>query len=163
MVEDSGVTALARRHPLTIEGEEIGSFDLSVACGGADSYDVSYVERRHALGQYPLPRAVTDVTISAGGKSAALKVVSSQRSGADGDLVTYAAGTVPGALVTKFATIGNHSLTVLTKSAVADTGIRLGNTGAMQNLPRLSASCAKALGDRAELSASKIGGLAAAK
>jgi hypothetical protein len=33
----------------------------------------------------------------------------------------------------------------------------------MQNLPRLAASCAKSIGDRADLSASKIGGLAVAK
>jgi hypothetical protein len=43
------------------------------------------------------------------------------------------------------------------------TGIRLGNTGASQNLPRLSASCNKPLGDRAELSRAKTGGLAAEK
>ena len=163
MVEDAGVATLARRHPLTVEGEEIGSFDLRVACGAPDSYDVSYVERRHALEQYPLPHAVSGVTISAGGKSAMLKVVSSQRDDPRGELVTFATGTVPGMLITSFAAIGNHSLMVMTKSAVTDTGIRVGNTGAMQNLPRLAASCAKALGDRADLSASKIGGLAAAK
>jgi len=164
MVENAGVTKLARRHPLTIEGDEIGSFDLSVACGGSDNYDVSYVERRHALEQYPLPDAVSGVNVSAAGKSAPLKVVSSRRDGARGELVTFATGTVPSALITSFAAIGNHSLMVATSSAGASTGIRLGNTGAMQNLPRLAASCAnKALGDRADLSASKIGGLAAAK
>ena len=48
VVDRAGVAALARRQPLTVEGEDIGSFDLMVACGaGGDSYDVSYVERRH--------------------------------------------------------------------------------------------------------------------
>ena len=43
------------------------------------------------------------------------------------------------------------------------TVIRLGNTGAQQNLPRLAASCGKAPGDRAELPVRKTGGLAAAQ
>jgi hypothetical protein len=43
------------------------------------------------------------------------------------------------------------------------TGIRLGNTGASQNLPKLSASCNKLPGERAELPRSKTGGFAAAK
>ena len=52
MIDRAGVAALARRHPLTVEGEDIGSFDLMVACGaGNDSYDVSYVERRHDGGR----------------------------------------------------------------------------------------------------------------
>src|SRR5262245_6893771 len=39
MLEKSGRPMLARRHPLTIEGEEIGSFDLVFACSGsANSY-----------------------------------------------------------------------------------------------------------------------------
>ena len=29
-----GIAALARHHPLTVEGEDIGSFDLVLACGG---------------------------------------------------------------------------------------------------------------------------------
>ena len=33
MVERAGASMLARRHPLTIEGDEIGSFDLVLACG----------------------------------------------------------------------------------------------------------------------------------
>ena len=59
LVDRAGVATLARHHPLTLEGEEIGSFDLVVACSpGADSYDVSYVERRHRGDQTPLPAAL---------------------------------------------------------------------------------------------------------
>ena len=164
MVDRAGTAALARRHPLTIEGEDVGSFDLSVACGGPDSYDVSYTERRHVGDQHPLPQALTGVTLVAGGKSAALKVVSSQRSDKPDELITFASATVPAGVIAGFAAIGNHSLMITTKSAGQTTGIRLGNTGALQNLPRLTASCAaKPIGDRADLSAAKIGGLAAAK
>ena len=59
LVDRSGVATLARRHPLTVEGEEIGSFDLVVACvAGGDGYDVSYIERRHDAEQKPLPDAL---------------------------------------------------------------------------------------------------------
>ncbi len=163
VVDRAGMTVLARRHPLTIEGEDIGSFDLNVACNGPDGYDVSYAERRHAADQHPLPAALTGVTLTVGSKSAPLKVVSSQRGSQPDELITVASATVPAALIAGFAAIGNHSLMITTRSAVTPTGIRLGNTGAVQNLPRLAASCAKAIGDRAELSAGKTGGLAAAK
>jgi hypothetical protein len=163
VVDRAGTAALARRHPLTIEGEDIGSFDLIVACGGADGYDVSYAERRHAGDQHPLPAALTAVTVTVGNKSAPLKVVSSQRSEQADELVTFASATVPASLIAGFAAAGNHSLMIATTSAVIATGIRLGNTGALANLPRLAASCVKPIGDRADLSATKIGGLAAAR
>src|SRR5581483_5349008 len=38
LAENAGLTTLARRHPLTLEGDELGTFDLSFACGAsADS------------------------------------------------------------------------------------------------------------------------------
>jgi hypothetical protein len=43
------------------------------------------------------------------------------------------------------------------------TGIRIGNTGASQNLPRLAGGCSKPVGERADLPRTKTGGLAAAK
>jgi hypothetical protein len=52
---------------------------------------------------------------------------------------------------------------VTTKSDLVTTGIRIGNTGALASLPRLTEACAKPLGDRAELSPKQIGGLATAK
>ena len=58
VVDHAGVAALARRQPLTVEGEDIGSFDLMLACGaGRDSYDVSYVERRHDGDRIQVPAA----------------------------------------------------------------------------------------------------------
>ncbi len=46
---------------------------------------------------------------------------------------------MPAALIGAFAAAGNHSMMIETKSAGTITGIRLGNTGAQQNLPRLAA------------------------
>jgi hypothetical protein len=164
LVERAGVAMLARRHPLTVEGEEIGSFDLVVACSpGADSYDVSYVERRHRGEQIPLPAALDSISLRVGSNSAPLKVVSTERRSAPDELLTHATARIPSTLIGAFAAMGSHSMVIKTQSAQLVTGIRLGNTGASQNLPRLSAGCRKPAGDRAELPRAKTGGLAAAK
>ena len=161
MIDRAGVATLARRHPLTVEGETIGSFDLMVSCGGADSFDVSYVERRHGGDHAALPDKLSAVTLRLGAKQASLKLVSSERRGAPDELVSYAAGAVPAALIDGFAAAGNRSVLIETRSDAVVTTIRLGNTGAQQNLPRLAASCSKAPGARAELPVRKTGGLAA--
>ena len=164
LVDRSGVATLARRHPLTVEGEEIGSFDLVVACSpGADTYDVSYIERRNRGEQTPLPAAIDSVSLRVGSNSAMLKVVSTERRSEPDELFTYATARVPSTLIGAFAAMGSHSMVIKTQSAQLVTGIRLGNTGASQNLPRLSTGCRKPAGDRAELSRTKTGGLAAAK
>ena len=165
MVDRDGIASLARRQPLTVEGEDIGSFDLMLACGtaGGDSYDVSYVERRHNGDRIQVPAELVAVTLTVGRMSASLKVVSSERRSQPDELVTYAAGTVPATLVGAFAAVGNHSMLIETTSAGMVTGIRFGNTGAQQNLPRLTAACVKEIGDRADLSPQKTGGLASAK
>jgi len=165
VVDRAGIASLARRQPLTVEGEDIGSFDLMLACGtaGGDSYDVSYVERRHNGDRIQVPAELGAVTMTVGRMSASLKVVSSERRAQPDELVTYAAGAVPAALIGAFAAVGSHSMLIETKSAGMVTGIRFGNTGAQQNLPRLAASCVKALGDRADLTVPKTRGLASAK
>ncbi len=164
VVDRAGVVALARRQPLTVEGEDIGSFDLMLGCGaGGDSFDVRYIERRHNGGSIQVPAELGAVIVMVGDMSASLKVVSSERRTQPDELLTYAAGTVPAALVGAFAAAGNHSMTIKTKSAGMVTGIRLGNTGAQQNLPRLAAGCVKAMGDRADLLAPKTGSIASAK
>jgi hypothetical protein len=164
LVDRSGVATLARRHPLTVEGEEIGSFDLVVACVvGGDGYEVSYIERRHGSEQRPLPGALDSISLRVGSNSAALKVVSSERKNSPDELVTYASGRVPATLIGAFGAVGSHSMLIKTESAQLATGTRVGNTGATQNLPRLTAGCNKPLGDRADLPKTKTGGLAAAK
>ena len=84
-----------------------------------------------------------------GGNSASLKVVSSERRNSPDELVTYAAGRVPTALIGAFTAAGSHSILVKTETPQLVTGIRLGNTGASQNLPRLSARLQQAAWRRA--------------
>jgi len=164
MVDRAGTAVLARHHPLTVEGEDIGSFDLAVSCGaGGDSFDVSYVERRHGSDHTQVPAKLAAVYMRVGATETPLKVASSERRSRPDELVTYAAGAVPTALIGAFASVGNHSMVIETKSDAMVTVIRLGNTGAQQNLPRLTAGCGKGVGDRAELPVRKTGGLAAAQ
>jgi hypothetical protein len=164
VVDHAGIASLARRQPLTVEGDDIGSFDLMLACGpDSDSYDVSYIERRRNGDRTPLPAELASITVRVGTGAASLKVVSSERRKEPDELVTYASGTVSAALVGAFAAAGNHSMLIETESASMVTGIRLGNTGAQQNLPRLAAGCVKAVGDRADLATHKTGGIASAK
>jgi hypothetical protein len=164
LVDRSGVASLARRHPLTVEGEEIGSFDLVVACvAGGDGYDVTYIERRRSAEQKPLPDALASISLRVGSNSAGLKVVSSERRTGPDELITYAAGRVPSALINAFAAAGSRSMLVKTETSNLVTGIRIGNTGASQNVPRLIAGCSKARNDRADLPRTRAGGLAAAK
>jgi hypothetical protein len=163
VVDRKGSAALARRHPLTIGGEDIGSFDLMVACGPAsDSYDVSYIERRRGGQRAPLPGQIDTISVAAGSSIANLKVVSTQRRSDPDELVTYASAAVPAGLIGAFAGIGNHSMMITTKGDAVLTAIRLGNTGAQQNLTQLAAACRKGLGDRASLPVHRAGGLASA-
>ncbi len=164
VVDRAGAAALARRHPLTVEGSDIGSFDLILACSAnGPGYDVSYLERRHDGGGTVVPASLGAVSVRVGDVSAPLKVVSSERRHDPDELVTYATAPAPTALIEAFAAVGNHSIVVETHSAGLTTGIRLGNTGVQQNLPRLTATCGKAIGNRADLVVKKTGGSAAAK
>src|SRR5581483_3761347 len=166
MIDRSGVAALARSNTLTYEGEEIGDFDLLMSCSAdPNSYNVSYVERRHAGESQPTPHGLRTVTITVPHGSVALKIVASERHSDGDELVTRAIGSMPAALVDTFAASGNHSMLIETRSDRVVTGIRVGNTGAHKSLPRLAASCAiKAPEQRAELTVPKANGaLAAAK
>lgn len=163
LVNREGGASLARRHPLTVEGDSIGSFDLVVSCGGGDSYEISYVERRHGSDSTVIPKRLDGVSLRVGRTQAALKVVSSERRHAPDQLVSYAAGPAPAALIRAFTAPGSHSMTIETTSRGMVTVIRIGNTGARQNLPQLAANCARPLGGRAEAATLKTGELALAR
>jgi hypothetical protein len=164
MIDRGGIASLARQHPLTVEGDQIGTFDLVVACGAdSDSFELSYVERRTAKDDIALPLKLDSVRLRTGGSQAKLAVAASERHSDPGELVSYAAGTVPAALIRDFASPGSHSMVIETTSKGMVTIIRIGNTGAQQSLPRLVSGCAKPLGARAEMPLRKTGGLALAQ
>lgn len=167
VVDHAGTIALARRHPLTVEGETIGTFDLLVSCGtSGDRYEISYIERRHRGENAPLPMKLLDVTLRTVGNKTVLKVMTSERQNSANEnsaqLVTRATGSIPAAFIDNFAS-RSHSITVATKGAQQKTAIRIGNTGVEQNLPQLISNCRKPLSKRAELDLVKIGGVVSAK
>ncbi|HWE77264.1 MAG TPA: hypothetical protein VG270_01985 [Pseudolabrys sp.] len=141
MVAQSGATSLARRHPLTVEGDDIGTFDLHVSCTSGGSYNAVYIEHRHAGDDVPLAHALRTIRLRAAGHEATLKVVASDRHDPD-ELVTYATGTISAAMIDGFGGQGDHSMFIETRSKRLFTSIRIGNTGVAANLPRLAATCA---------------------
>jgi hypothetical protein len=157
MMERPGGSALVRRHPLTIEGDEIGDFEVALGCGRTtDNYAVSYRETRRSADERDA--AVKHVDLWIEGKMAALDVASSEsdaqpKSQADAQVVSQA-GTMPPALETRatgavsadvlksFAEAAGDSITVRTVSALTPgTLIRLGNSGFAAGFRKLAAAC----------------------
>jgi hypothetical protein len=136
--ERAGLRGLARRHPLTIEGDDIGSFEILFACGDApNAYALHYTEKRRK----PEARErLAKVLVLSGKERVTLTVQSSTK--ADTDLDSTARGSVPAALLDTFADSGEHSIVVATEtSGNQRTLIRVGNTGLRAALPQLAATC----------------------
>ncbi len=143
LLEQGGQFTLARRHPLTVEGDEIGSFDVSFACGEtADDYAVTYSERRTGYDNR-ITDPLKDVAISIKGSATALKVLSSENKPKRSERNSVAIGSVPAGLIKLLAEPGSRSVVVTTANPDSSTMIRMGNTGIAQNFPRLAAACAK--------------------
>ncbi|MBK5961013.1 hypothetical protein CCR97_22815 [Rhodoplanes elegans] len=142
-VDGNSGPMLVRRHPLTVEGERIGSFDLSLSCGDvAGTYGLTYAERRQAgpgggeavpLDRVRLWIEQTEVT---------LDVVSSRGDGRGVESV--AIGTVAAPLVRTFAAATTRSLSVLTGSgSTAGTTTRIGNAGLGKVFGQLETACGR--------------------
>lgn len=155
LLDEMQGTALTRRHPVTVEGEEIGLFDLTFACGSsADNYIVSYSETRARRGGDPA--TVAEVTLGIASRTLPLTIVprkaenkSEIKAEPENEIETFASGIVPGELVRALAGGKPRSLFVATSmthaKGVSDAGeatsIRLGNVGFSRNFPKLAASC----------------------
>ena len=136
-----GARAFSRRHPLTIEGEQIGSFELSFVCGDTGVSAV-YVEERKSRNAAPTDR-VARVGIGAGKERALLKVQSSMPE-SDGDLRTTAQGLVTPGFLTALAETAGQSLIVATQTDTnVRTAIRPGNTGFGESYKQTIAECKK--------------------
>jgi hypothetical protein len=133
---------LGRIHPLTVEGEEIGTFELNVGCEepGRD-YTVTYVEQRRSLKAGRKPVAPTAIEIRIAGRSVPLKIMSAQATGKTQELELIASGRLSADMLRVFAEASGRSLTVETNSDDLATAIRVGNAGFARALPQLIASC----------------------
>jgi hypothetical protein len=143
MLSVDGRPALGRSHPLTVEGDDVGAFDLNFTCGepGRD-YIVTYSERRRADEDGKGPASLSDVEISLAGNPVQLKVVASRLRDSSTDLDSIASGRVPADVLKAFADPGNRSMMVETSSEEMSTAIRIGNAGMGRILSTLAASCA---------------------
>jgi hypothetical protein len=143
VVEKGGLPQLVRASPLTVEGEDLGTFELSFACGEtASSYAVTYAEHRKPRDGTFDP--VTKVTLFIAGERIVFSVVSSARRSPQGDLETIARGIMPSFFLRRFIEGGVESLAIAsaTKSDVK-TSIRVGNSGFSPAFPLLAVPCAQ--------------------
>jgi len=144
ILEKSGRPMLARRHPLTIEGEEIGTFDLIFSCGGNGSYTANYTETRRRPGSKRTPVSLKDVSIAVGRDSAVLRVVASESTAKPPELISSARGVVSANLMKNLAEWGSRALMIETATSNnQETAIRVGNTGLAQLFPKFASACAK--------------------
>jgi hypothetical protein len=146
---DSSVV-LARRHPLTYEGEPIGTFDLMLGCGDRTGrYTVTYVERRAVAKNAARHSRVEQVRLWIGDSEIALRLLSSKASGTAQQTETVATSPISASLVRAFAATARQSLSVLTSgNDQPATMIRIGNSGFPKHYPQFEASCGERMRPR---------------
>ena len=142
-VEKAGLPTLVRPNLLTIEGEEVGTFELTFSCGEtASSYAVTYVEQRKPSDAKIDP--VTKVVLYIGSERIVFSVASSEARSLQGDLETVARGTLPKIFLRRFLEGDSKSLAVATTTkGDVQTSIRVGNTGLGQAFPLMAVPCAQ--------------------
>ncbi len=149
MVERSGSSTLTRRHPLTIEGEKLGTLDITFACGSsAGDVMVLYTETRRAGAEAP-SSPLKSVELRMSGKTVPMVLGVSRDSQTSGERMSAASAVVPASVLRSFASNSARSITVETTSEADEAYvIRIGNTGAAQNATQFLTACAKT--DRSE-------------
>jgi hypothetical protein len=140
--DGGGKRGIARKYPITIEGEQIGSFELSLACGEVPgTYMAAYVETRNAPETASSER-VRGVLVAAGKERAVLKIESSIS--AASELRTVARGPLSPTLVAGLAETEGRGLTVATQTSTnVRTVIRIGNSGFGASFGQTIAGCPK--------------------
>lgn len=129
--------SVVRRHPLTREGDEIGTLLITFACGGKPmTMNVRYWEtRRLASAEDAIMRAIMGL----GRERVALTIESSRV--VAGRLESIANATVnTGILAKMFTQPGAVTVATLTKTK-QQTVIHVGMTGLPQALPQLAKEC----------------------
>jgi hypothetical protein len=138
-----GQPALARSHPLTVEGERIGSISLLVSCGGApDTFTLTYRELRSGPADRGIPRSITQVALLVDDHLQPLKITSSEKKMHGGELESVATTALPIRLVRALSSDNPASLTLETDSVGNPrTTIRIGNVGFGRGFRDVERSC----------------------
>jgi hypothetical protein len=144
IAERDGVTTLARRHPLTVEGENLGTIEVAFACGTtAGEYQVRYTETRRAT-DGAAPRPLKNVELRVANKVVPLTLAASQPVGGPDEVQTSATGSVTDAMLHNFASSTTRSMVIETASENSDVAvIRIGNSGAAVNLLPFVSGCSQ--------------------
>jgi len=134
----SGRAVLSRSHPLTLEGERIGNFDLALT----GTYTLTYKEVRYGPADRDLPRSIAQVELIIDDQVQELKIGASERRLQRGELESVASTVVPVRMIRAFAGEGPASMILETESVGnPQTTIRVGNVGFSGNFPRLESGC----------------------
>jgi hypothetical protein len=145
-------SVLARSHPLTLEGERIGSFSLIVACGASpDTFTLTYRELRAGPADRGLPRSITQVALVVDEHLQPFKIMSSEKKMHGGELESVATTVLPSRLVRALSSDNPASMTLETDSVGNPrTTIRIGNVGFGRGLRELEKNCKEPLHSRGE-------------
>ena len=157
VVDRKGQRALVRKHPITIEGQEIGAFEISFTCSNKpDTYQVAYQEKRIVPNS---PVVVSDrleaVGISIRQENSFLRTLLTLEESIPGkapaELLSRARGTISASFLETaaasssletVASTNQQGLVVATTTVdKVRTVIRLGQTGLPEGLRQLSSTC----------------------
>jgi hypothetical protein len=143
LLERSGRPLLVRRHPITIEGEEIGLFEIALTCSTTpENYGIVYLERRKTSAPSADTEKLNEVAIVAGRTKAMLRVRSSGPPTTGSGLRTVATGRIPSSLFSDFAAGRSTTIAVTTKTGGnVRTDIRVGSVGFSDNLEKMHEKC----------------------
>jgi hypothetical protein len=141
LADRGGKRALTRSHPLTIEGQEIGNFELSLLCASAPgTVEIVYAEKRTSASG--APDRVTQVVVTIGRDHEPLTVESSLAGQAPGEMISKAKASVPASYVGRLADPARPPFIVATQTASRlRSHIRMGTAGLPNNLTALLAGC----------------------
>ncbi len=139
----SGLPVLTRSHPLTLEGERIGSFSLLVSCGAApDTFVLTYREQRSGPADRGLPRSISQVALVFDERLQPFKITTSERKMHGGELESVANILLPARLVRALSSDNPASMTLETDSVGNPrTTIRIGNVGFGRGFREVERSC----------------------
>jgi hypothetical protein len=144
VADRAGVSTLTRRHPLTVEGEDLGTIDVTFACGNnANEYLVLYTETRRATdGASTQPLKSVDLRLA--NKIVPLTLGAARAAQNAGERLSSASGTVSATMLRNFASTGLRSIVIETASENEESAvIRIGNSGAAASLNQFLAGCAQ--------------------
>ena len=161
IVERRGLRALVRQHPITIEGQEIGAFEIAFSCSDKpDIFRVSYAEKRFAQNAAGgLVDRVEAVGISVRQENSYFRTLLTMEDSVPTkgamELVSRARGTIAASLLeTAVATAAAEGMAsasqqgMIVATTTTDkvrTVIRVGQTGLAEGLRILSTSCSDQL------------------